>query len=484
MIGFPSPAVAVPASPGAATACSVSWTGGGTKSDWNIAANWSTGTVPGPASDVCISTTLYTYVFATGNITVHSLRLSGGGGLEVGETASTPVHSTVDATAFVDNTSSIGLYQSSLKSPKITSYNLAGNGIPGSGAHSTVTSPDFASTGVVDSLAGTLTLTDPLPQLAGGTLSGGQWDAFGNGTVLRLPEGVTSLAGSSVGMVNGGQIIAGGTNAVAGLTSIGSGAALDVAGNSTPVALSGDLASAGALNLGDYDSGGSLVIGGTYTAQPGSVTALAAASNLTATQITVQEGSDFSAGGGSVIRANVNNAGAFGVAGAALTLTGDYTQTASGSLGAGGGSELAVSGHATLAGSLSTYVGIVPRPGIRTTALTFASRTGDFSNVTLGFHLEPGTTQIDVVTRTQVAASPLNPAPGSDTTVSGAIFPYGTTVKIYLDHAWATPLATAAVGIHGSFQTSVLVPATTSPGAHQVVAVDGSSTASVPIDVT
>jgi hypothetical protein len=404
--------------------------------------------------------------------------------LEIGETIGAPIPSTFDATSFVDNTSSIGLYESTLESPHITSSDLAGNGSASSSGTSTVTSPDFTNTGDVAALEGTLTITD-VTQLQGGTLSGGQWDSFGKGTVLRLPAGITSLAGGSVGMVNEGQVLAGSTSALASLQAIGATSTLQVAGNSMPLSISGNLTSAGALDLGDYYSGGSLTLGGGYTAQPQSQTTLGVGSNLKATQIDLQTGSGFSAGAQSVIQGNVNNAGSFGVGGARVSISGDFTQTASGSLGAGGGFELAISGHANLAGALDAAIAIEPQQGTQTTALTFASRTGDFTSHTLGVRIVPGPTQIDVVTQSQIQATPTSAAPGSTVTVTGGDFPYGSTATVYLDHAGGTPLGSSVnIGIHGAFAMSVIVPARTQPGAHRIVVVDGTITASAPIKVT
>jgi hypothetical protein len=470
-------------SAGAAPSCSVHWTGEGSEQDWNIAANWSTDTVPGPASDVCIQSTVYTYVFTTGHITVHSLRLSGSGGLELGLTTGAPIPSTFDATSFVRNGGSIGLYESTLESPHITSSDLNGYGLAASGGPSIVTSPDFTNTGDVAALGGTVKFTDVPTQLQGGALSGGEWDAFGH-SVLQLHAGVTSLAGGSIGMVNGGQVLAGNTSAVGSLQSIGAASTLVVAGNSTPQSISGNLTSAGRLDLGDYYSGGLLTLGGRYTAQPGSQTTLGVTSRLTAGTIELQAGSAFSADERTVIQADVNNSGSFAVGGTTVSIAGNFTQTATGSLNAGGPFELAVSGHADLAGTLVVYMGIEPQQGVRTTAVTFASRTGDFTGHSLGVRVVPETTQIDVVTQPQIQLVPSSASPGSTLTVSGGDFRYGSTATLYLDDAGGTPLGAATVGIVGTFTASIRVPTGTMLGSHRIVALEGAITASAPVDVT
>jgi hypothetical protein len=303
--------------------------------------------------------------------------------------------------------------------------------------------------------------------------------------VLQLPGGITSLAGGSLGMINEGQVLAGSINAVTSLHAIGTTSSLEVAGNSMPLSISGNLTSAGGLDVGDYYSGGSLTLGGSYTALPGSQTSLGAGSNLKATQIDLQAGSGFSAGGQTVIQGSVNNAGSFSVGGVLVSIAGDFTQTSSGSLGAGGGFELGISGHANLAGALDAAIGIEPQQGTRTTALTFASRTGDFTSHSLGIRILPGATQIDVVTQPQIQATPASATPGSTVVVSGGDFPYASTVTIYLDHTGGTPLGSVSVGnIHGAFSTSVSVPAGTLLGAHRIIAVDGTITATARITVT
>src|ERR1700740_3759147 len=58
---------------GAAPACTVSWVGGGSTTLWTNAQNWSTGQVPGPTSDVCM--TPFTFVTANVPVRIHSLHV-------------------------------------------------------------------------------------------------------------------------------------------------------------------------------------------------------------------------------------------------------------------------------------------------------------------------------------------------------------------------------------------------------------------------
>jgi hypothetical protein len=433
---------------------------------------------------VCISTSVYVYVFATGHIVIHSLLVDGDGSLEIGETDGAPTPSTFDVTSLVDNEGSIGLYHSTLESPEITSVNLVGNGPAESGGTSAVTSADFDNTGVVTSEEGTLTFTDPLPQLSDGTLSGGDWAAIGDtGTVLDLPEAVTNLSGGSIGIINGGQVTAGVSSAVARLHAIGSGASLDIAGNATPVSVGNDLSSSGDLSLGDYDSSGAIAINGYYFDDSGGETTLAGGSTLQATGVDIDSGGSLTGGDQATVDANVDNAGAIGVDATVMKIDGQYVQT--GTLEAGDGFELQVSSYVELSGALDTAVGVPPpSPGTRSTALTFASSDGGFTSHSIGFRVVPEATQVDVVAQPQVELSPTTAAPGGAVSVSGGDFPYESTVDLYLDDASGTPLQSATTDVHGFFQTTVTVPAGTARGRHHVVAVDGSLTVIAPLHVT
>lgn len=60
------------------------WTGGGGDSDWNNAANWGSGSVPGPADDVVIPNGYF--ITLSGSGSCHNLTIGAGGGLTVSAT--------------------------------------------------------------------------------------------------------------------------------------------------------------------------------------------------------------------------------------------------------------------------------------------------------------------------------------------------------------------------------------------------------------
>lgn len=472
--GAASPATAATPTPTATPPpCSTIWTGGGKNNSWDNPANWFLHKVPGPSSDVCIST--FVFIFATGNIEIHSLQLGEESSLDLGETATVPVPSTLDATGFIDNQGNLGVYDSTLESPRITST----NGIEGGSGQSTITSAHFSNSGDVAAISGTLKVTDFPIQLSAGTLAGGQWDAFANAT-LKLPGPITDLAAGQVGIEGSGVITSAGANALSGLDTIGTDGTLALAGNK-PLNFSGGLTSAGALQLGSYDQSGTVKIAGTYTEQSGASTSLSAA-DLQASAIILDPGSSLSGSG--TVTGDVDNSGSV-AAGGSLGITGNYTQTGGATLGAGDGPSLAVSGSATLAGTLDIPANVPPpAPGTKSTAMTFASRTGGFTGHTIGFRVNAGTTQIDVVAEPQVAVSPRPVAPGATLAVNGGDFPYDSTVDVYIDAVGTTPLATASVDIHGFFAASVTVPATTGAGAHTLIAVDRTTRVSTGFQVS
>jgi len=69
--------------------------------------------------------------------------------------------------------------------------------------------------------------------------------------------------------------------------------------------------------------------------------------------------------------------------------------------------------------------------------------------------------------------------------VTGVSFGFGSTVKVFLDHASGTPLTSTQASYHGEFATTVKIPASAKAGHHTLIAVgsDGSR-ASAPITVS
>jgi hypothetical protein len=436
-----------------APACTDTWVGGAPKVLWNVAQNWSTGKVPGPASDVCISD--FMIVTATGTISIHSLQLGNEATVDFAGTSSNPSHVTI-ATE-LDNLGNVELDTSSLSAAQVDN----GNGLESLGT-SVLTTPSLQNSGDVVALEGSLTLRDSFAQLSNGTLNGGAWEALDNG-VLGLPGDVTSLASGTVALGTGSALNdrAGG-NALAGLASVGPEATLAVGS----LALTGSLACAGALDIGSYDSGGTLTVAGTLTQQQGTMAVLSQ-STVKATTVRIEHAASLSADG--TIDGNLVNDGALGPA-YHLAVTGSYTQGPDGTLAAGFVPELQVAGKATLAGTLITSTAAAP--GTTSTAITFSSLTGGFTSHNPGFNLVTQAHQIDVVAQTQIAASPPSVAPGGTVTVSGGDFGLLATVTIYLDRAAGTVLGTTRLGDQGSFTAPVTVPAGTLAGTHKIVAVD------------
>jgi hypothetical protein len=224
---------------------------------------------------------------------------------------------------------------------------------------------------------------NPFANYSAGTLTGGTWKV-GNGATWNvygfdLTTNAARLriagAGTQILDSNGNNALAGfTTNTASGSFSVGAGYNFTVPGTFT---------NAGALNImsgaafstgsGDYSqSAGTTMVDGT----------------LTAAHVVINGGRLRGTG---TIAANVTNAGVVipGDAPGTLTIQGNYTQTAAGALdinlgGAGGNSQLAVSGTATLAGALNVSLvnGFTPPSGAWFRILTYAARAGSFTTQT------------------------------------------------------------------------------------------------------
>jgi hypothetical protein len=205
--------------------------------------------------------------------------------------------------------------------------------------------------------------------------------------VLVVPGDISQLTtqGTVVSVGTGSAVQdASGHNALATLTTVGSGAVLGVA--SLTVAQS--LTSQGIIEAG------SLTVTGAYTQASGSMTDLGAGT-LSATSISVQSGSTLQ-GSGTVAGPLTNN-GEVAPQGS-MAVTGNYSQTASGALTEQFGSTLNVSSAATLSGALDVTVNPKhpPQPGAVYTALTFGSLSGSFTSVTSGYTVTTNANNIKV----------------------------------------------------------------------------------------
>jgi fibronectin-binding autotransporter adhesin len=361
--------------------CSVEWTGNAGNGSWSTASNWSTHKVPGPTSDVCILT--LATVDATPSISVHSIQVGEGASLLFGS-------GKVSIATSLTNQGFITLFGTTLSSGSI---DLPAPGEIDSYDNSSITSPGFSNTGTVSvGTGGTLRLADNPVQLQNGTLSGGNWLVAG---ALIVPNDISQLTtqGTVVSIDGAGSAVqdASGNNALATLTSVGSGAVLALFdGASLTVAQS--LTSQGVVDVGS-GSGGSLTVSGTYTQASGAATNMAG--SLSATSVSVQPGSTLRGNG--TVASSITDNGTVAPQGS-LTVTGNYTQTGGGALTGQFGSTLHVNLNATLSGALNVTVNPKhpPKSGATYTALTFGSLNGSFTRHTAGFTLTTSANSIQV----------------------------------------------------------------------------------------
>jgi hypothetical protein len=444
------------ASSSATPACTVTWVGGGSTTLWTNAQNWSTGQVPGPVSDVCM--TPFTFVTANVPVRIHSLQVGAEMTVTFQGTAARPAQVHIATT--LDNAGNVELFNATLSVPRMDN----GNGVESQGT-SVLTSPSFHNGGSVAALEGSLTLTDSMAQLSNGTLSGGSWDALANGTLV-LPADVTSLASAQASLGQNSQIDdPAGHNALSGLASIGTQGALLLGGGS--LALAGSLLSDGNIDVGSYIGGGALTVAGTLTQRRGDLTM--ERSTLSARSVVIGRAARLAASG--AIAGNLVNDGAVGPAGQ-LSVSGNYTQAPGATLTAGFGNELRVTGTAVLAGGLRATAAIPePTPGTRSPAITFSSATGSLVAQGLGFVLARTAHEIDVIARPQIAVAPASAARGSQVTVTGGDFGYETTVTLFLDQAGGTVLGTAQPDVFGAFSVGATIPASATAGASKIIAV-------------
>jgi hypothetical protein len=443
-------AVRSPASP----ACTVTWVGKAVQPLWTTAKNWSTGTVPGPASDVCIGTGVD--VLTNVSISIHSLHLGIDAGIAMQGTSSNPL--TAQVATSVDLTpggaSRIDLTFATLTAAQI---NNQGGTIFTDGTVN-LTSPDivFGQGGSLQAANGTTALTS-LPQLSNGTLTGATIDT--SGATVVLPGDITHLVSANVGVgANSAIKDAAGKNALTGLTSIDAQSSLLLDSN---LALTGSLTSGGNVSVGFQ----TLAIPGTFTQAQGTLSL--EQGMLKASQVTIDPGATLLDRGS--VAGNLVNDG-FAQASGTARVTGNYTQAAGAKLASGFGGVLAVAGQATLAGEVVSAE-VFPRAGDTSPAITFGSLSGGFTSVGLGFTQLTTARAIDVITTPQIVASAATVAPGQTVTVSGQSFGFQTTVRIFLDRVGARPLATTHAGYRGVLSTSVTIPASVKAGTHHLIAV-------------
>jgi hypothetical protein len=460
----------------ASTACTDTWVGKATSPQWTIAKNWSAG-VPVAASDVCIGTGVD--VLTDISITVHSIRLGPNAGIALEGTTANPLTATVATSVdLTGRVSRIDLTDATIKAAQISDQ---GGGTFFTNGTCHLTSPDISigKGGNVQAANGTTTLAS-LSQLSNGTLTSASFNTS-EATVV-VPGDITRLVSSNVS-VGGNSAIddAQGHPALTGLTSIDSQSSLSV---NSDLSLTGSLTASGNVSV----SAATLAVPGTFTQAQGNLSLSSA--TLNGTQATIGHGAALQAAQSIIVGNLVNDGDTAVTGGAASQVTGSYTQAPAANLAAGFTglpgvqASLAVTGRATLAGTLSAR-DLLPVRGATAPAITFAALSGGFTGVSLGFSQVTKTHEIDVTVRPQIAASPMTVAPGRTASATGLSFGFGTTVRVFLDHTGGTPLASAVAGYNGSIATTITIPAATAAGRHMLIAVgsDGSR-ASVPITVS
>jgi hypothetical protein len=356
---------AAPAAAGAAVpSCSVTFEGT-VSGQWNNPANWSTGQVPGPDSDVCITKPLplEDSPAATGTIDIHSLYVGPGTGVAFGGVGPTvPVRdaSVTISGVLADTSDSYVLLDGALRASTIEN---PGTLLAGAGPctkpprvvcrDSTITSAALSSTGTIWANNGNLRLTDDPRQLHNGTLTSGTLQVWGGplGDAMILHGGISSIAAGTIDLESGSIENHSGGNALASLSSIGPNATLL---DESSLTVNGNLTSQGTLEvLGD----------------PGALD----------------------------VHGNLLTEGPFVAEGVAVT--GDYTQAPAGTLEDGFGiTGMSVGKTATLSGTFETGVRktCTPKDGTTKTVMTFAARNGTFTTTPAGFTVLYGATSIQV----------------------------------------------------------------------------------------
>ena len=341
--------------------------------------------MPGPTSNVCILT--LATVNATPPISVHSIQVGQGASLLFG---SGKAGASVSVATSLTNQGFITLTGTTLSARSI---DLPAPGDITSNGNSSITSAAFSNTSTVSVGTGTLRLADNPVQLHNGTLSGGSWLVSG---ALVVPSDISQITtqGTVVAIDGTGSAVqdASGNDALATLTSVGSGVAFALE-DAASLTVAQGLTSHGVVDVGT-GSGGSLTVSGTYTQASGATTNIGAGS-LSATSVSVQSGSTLQ-GNGTVVSSITDNGNV--APQGSLTVTGNYSQTGSAALTEQFGSTLHVNSNATLSGALNVTVNPKhpPQPGATYTALTFGSLNGSFTSHTAGFTLTTGANNIQV----------------------------------------------------------------------------------------
>jgi hypothetical protein len=227
---------------------------------------------------------------------------------------------------------------------------------------------------------------DGVANYSAGTLTGGTWEVANGATWrffgLDLTTNAASLSVSGTGTQILDSLVGAGKQALAGFTTNTATGSFTV-GAGYDFTAPGAFSNAGVVNIqtGAIFSTGS----GNYSQSAGMTTV---EGTLAAASVAINRGSLEGTG---TVAGNLTNAALVtpGDAPGRLSIQGNYTQTAAGALdidlaGPASYGQLAVSGRATLAGTLNVVLtnGFTPAAGAWFAILTFGARSGNFSTET------------------------------------------------------------------------------------------------------
>ncbi len=478
----------------------VTWinSGGG---DWDTPSNWSTNALPGPSDDVAINLPGITITHSSSaSESVNSLTIS----------SSDSSLALSNGSLTLATTSSIAGSLSISGSTLRTAVDLTvtgaitwiGGTIAGSGALDIAAGASFSATGAIfqnetlDGVelrnAGTASLSPGSDQRGLILLDGAGIDNQAGAGFSIVGDGIVRSDASATSFTNEGALSVDGadsvqpafTQAAGGSTSLTGGSfSLSTATNAGTVTI----ASGTSLGVNTYNqTAGSTVLnagtinGGTLSINGGALTGTGTI-NASVTS------------GGQVIP------GGNGVAGT-LAITGNYTQTATGTVlidigGTTAGTrydQLGVSGVATLGGTINVTLinDFQPVLGNTFQPLTFASSTGDFgfyNGIVLGNRLllDPALNPTNLTLTDQPAVTTATLAATPSPSVSGQPVTFTATVTVALPpttidpvptgtvtfYADGTPIGTGTLAVVGDQDEAVSPPiATLSTAGHQITA--------------
>jgi hypothetical protein len=381
------------------TAASTKTWVGGSSGNWNVPANWSSGTIPG--SDDVVIPSGDTVTFSAGTATVHQVNGTGslvvtGGTLNV-QAACGLANLTVSGGALNCNSSvtvnnALSWTGGILGGHSLTIASGATATLADSGMGLTLSGLTVNNQGTTNwTNSGTLTLSSAEWNNASGAVvsaqpgSGAQQLAGSGGTInnsgtfSKTGSGTTTISGAAFN--NSGTLSTqAGTLVLSGLTiggslTVSSGATLKLSG--ATLSTSASVSGAGSVEVSSTST-----LGGTISASGG---------------VTIDSGATATAVGGTTINSNLSNNGTLilGASGTGIvTLGGNYAQGSSAVLGvqiigSTAGSlygQLRISGSASLAGVLNIGFigGYSPPSGTTFRLLTFGSASGSFSTINSG----------------------------------------------------------------------------------------------------